>query len=77
MNNRIVQLGSHAAGLIVTHRTRRPGRRNVCSFARLLSTGLLFGALADNVRANLVYVDANAPVGGDGTSWAAAANVRR
>lgn len=72
MNNRIIRIWSAAASLIVTHRTRRPDHRIICTFARLASAALIFVAITQNARANLVYVDEDAPVGGNGTSWATA-----
>lgn len=53
-------------------RARRPGRHSICSVARQASLTFLFAVVSTSSRADTVYVDDDAPLGGDGTSWASA-----
>ena len=72
MTKHIAPMWSLAAGLSATHRLRCLGGHIAFSFSGLVSAAVLFAIVAASARANPIYVDDDAPLDGDGTSWATA-----
>ena len=65
------QIWSVAAGQSIADRLPKP-RRRAAGVMAWLASAAVFVTVSAGVSANAIYVDDDAPLGGDGTSWATA-----